>query len=296
MAGAVSSTADPAPRVFTVDSQIHLWSSGTPGGTHHRHPFTEDEAIAAMDAAGVDASVVVPPPWDPRGDAIAIAAAHRHPDRFAVTCTAALDPSPSRRLPDTLEQLGVVGMRVAFSLPRDRARLADGSADWLWPAAERAGVPLMVFAPGSLAEVEAVARRHPGLKIALDHMGLETGTTDARAFVPVRRRLGSLATLPNVAIKLTSAPIYSSGPYPFRSIDSYLREIFEAFGPARCFWGTDITRLSCSWRECVTHFTEELAWLTGRDRELVMGRALCDWLGWNPAPRHRPPEGREPLN
>jgi hypothetical protein len=26
-------------------------------------------------------------------------------------------------------------------------------------------------------------------------------------------------------------------------------------------------------------FTEELPWLSGRDLELVMGRAVCDWLG-----------------
>ena len=28
-------------------------------------------------------------------------------------------------------------------------------------------------------------------------------------------------------------------------------------------------------------FTEELPWLKGRDLELVMGRAVCDWLGWS---------------
>jgi hypothetical protein len=27
-------------------------------------------------------------------------------------------------------------------------------------------------------------------------------------------------------------------------------------------------------------FTEELPWLQGRDLELVMGEAICDWLGW----------------
>jgi hypothetical protein len=26
-------------------------------------------------------------------------------------------------------------------------------------------------------------------------------------------------------------------------------------------------------------FTEELPWLKGRDLELVMGRAVCDWIG-----------------
>jgi hypothetical protein len=30
---------------------------------------------------------------------------------------------------------------------------------------------------------------------------------------------------------------------------------------------------------CVTVFTEELPWL-GRDLELVMGEALCNWVGW----------------
>jgi len=28
-------------------------------------------------------------------------------------------------------------------------------------------------------------------------------------------------------------------------------------------------------------FTEEMPWLKGRDLDLVMGRALCDWLGWS---------------
>jgi hypothetical protein len=35
-----------------------------------------------------------------------------------------------------------------------------------------------------------------------------------------------------------------------------------------------------SWRQCVTVFTEELSWLKGRDLELVMGEALCNWVGW----------------
>ena len=51
-------------------------------------------------------------------------------------------------------------------------------------------------------------------------------------------------------------------------------------GPTRLFWGTDITRMPCSYRQCVTMFTEEMPWLTGRDLELVMGQAVCDWLGW----------------
>jgi hypothetical protein len=60
----------------------------------------------------------------------------------------------------------------------------------------------------------------------------------------------------------------------------HLRQVYDAFGPQRIFWGTDITRMPCSWRQCITLFTEELPWLTGHDLELVMGRAFCDWIGW----------------
>ena len=27
-------------------------------------------------------------------------------------------------------------------------------------------------------------------------------------------------------------------------------------------------------------FTEEMPWLKGRDLEMVMGRGVCDFLGW----------------
>jgi len=31
----------------------------------------------------------------------------------------------------------------------------------------------------------------------------------------------------------------------------------------------------------VAMFTEKTPWLKGRDLEPVMGRAVCDWVGWN---------------
>jgi hypothetical protein len=33
-------------------------------------------------------------------------------------------------------------------------------------------------------------------------------------------------------------------------------------------------------RRIVTMFTEELPWLQGRGKDLVMGQAICNWLGW----------------
>ena len=110
-------------------------------------------------------------------------------------------------------------------------------------------------------------------------MGRSGGTTDDAAFANLPELL-ALARLPNVAVKLSGAPSYSSEAYPWRNIHGYIERIYNAFGPHRSFWGTDITRMPCSYRQCVTMFTEELPFLSGTDKELVMGRALCDWIGW----------------
>jgi hypothetical protein len=60
--------------------------------------------------------------------------------------------------------------------------------------------------------------------------------------------------------------------------------VYDAFGPRRMFWGTDWTRLTCPWRQDITLFIEELPWLSGEDKEWIMGRAICEWLDW-PLPK-----------
>ena len=89
-----------------------------------------------------------------------------------------------------------------------------------------------------------------------------------------------LARLPNIAVKATGAPGYSSESYPFPAMHTYLQQIYEAFGPERMFWGTDISKMPCSWRECITMFTEQLPWMKAEDLPLVMGGAVRKWWGW----------------
>jgi hypothetical protein len=62
----------------------------------------------------------------------------------------------------------------------------------------------------------------------------------------------------------------------------HLRRMIDAFGPRRCFWGTDLThqRGKYPYRQYVTHFDEELAFLSDADRRLIMGDALLDFLKW----------------
>ena len=130
---------------------------------------------------------------------------------------------------------------------------------------------------GSVPVVDLFAT--PGRPL-LDHLGVPLGAMGDAAF----RHIGELEALarhPNVAVKATGVPAYAEDRYPYRSIHGHLHRIYDAFGARRFFWGTDITKMPCSWRQCVTLFTEELRWLPQSDKPLVMGRALRDWLGWN---------------
>ena len=67
-----------------IDAQIHLWTEGTVVPPHRTSPYLADEALADMDAAGVTGAVIHPPSWDPHSNALAIAAAKAHPERFAI--------------------------------------------------------------------------------------------------------------------------------------------------------------------------------------------------------------------
>jgi predicted TIM-barrel fold metal-dependent hydrolase len=93
----------------------------------------------------------------------------------------------------------------------------------------------------------------------------------------------ALAKFPNVSVKLSTTPFYSAESYPFRDMTVHIRRLFDAFGPQRCYWGTDLTNSfnKCTYRQRVTHFTETLDFLSADDKRWVMGDAIRERLQWS---------------
>lgn len=267
--------------MLIVDSQVHIWKDAKLGAHHRQIPtFSKDDLLAEMDAGGITAAVICPPFSLPEVNVLASEAARQHPDRLCVMGFFPIDKAESR---DTIRtwkhRPGMKGLRWVLNQPHHKQWFEDGTLDWVWPAAEREDLPVALLHNDNLAAIGKVAARHPGLKLAIDHLGCVSGTKDRAAFATLPDLL-ALAKYKNVSVKLSGAPSNSSEGYPWRNIHDDIRRIYDAFGPSRCFWGTDITRLHCTWKQAVTMFTEELPWLKGRDLELVMGKALCNWLGW----------------
>ena len=274
--------------MLIVDAQVHLWQRVAPGSVPQRpEPFRAAELLALMDECGVDRVVLAPTSWSDDGDDgndVVVEAVAKHPDRFrAVGVLALRDPKSRDRLTGWRGR-GLIGFCLRFHHKHLAPLLTDGSTDWVWPAAEQAGVPVTVNAPGQLAHIGRVARDHPRLKIAIDHLGLGPAAEDPKEAVD---ELVRLAAFDNVVVKADGLPNHSSVPYPFEDLHPHVCRALEAFGPKRFLWGSDLTRslrpgcsLSSNYRQAIGMFTEHLACLTAADRELVMGKALCDWMGW----------------
>lgn len=274
--------------MLIADAQVHIWGANTPERpwparleAHRDPPIGKDEMLAAMDAAGVDRCIIVPPSWEGDRNDLALEAAQKHPTRFAVMGRLNAEAPDARdALKTWRKQPGMLGLRFTFHAPMLVPPLTDGRMDWLWAAAEKYGIPIMVLVtPDLIHHIERIAQRHPGLKLVMDHLALKRLTKDEEAFHDLDKLLG-LAKYPNVAAKATALPCFTNDSYPYRRLHPYIRRVYDAFGPKRMFWGTDYSRLPCTYRQGVTMFTEELPWLTAEDKEWIMGRGVCEWTGW----------------
>lgn len=167
-AAARTSVVQPGRKRLIVDAQVHLWKAESPEWRwvpgmvpQMPEPFTIEKLVPLMEAAGVDRVVVVPPSWPGDRNDYGLEAAKRYPDRFAVMGRIPLkNPQSAALLAKWKEQPGMLGIRVTFLGPAD-AWLSDGTADWFWPAAEKAGLPVMFLTNNRTAEFVRIAERHP---------------------------------------------------------------------------------------------------------------------------------------
>jgi predicted TIM-barrel fold metal-dependent hydrolase len=274
--------------MFIVDSQIHVWGANTPerpwparAEAQKPYPVTAEMVLTEMDANGVDRVIIVPPSWEGDRNDLGLAAARARPDRFAVVGRLDVEaPGGREQIAGWMKQPGMLGLRFTYHIPVLQEPLLQGRIDWVWAELEKAGVPLYILCPHSHVHLfDRIAQRHPGLRIVMDHLGLNSHFKDEACFRDLDRLL-ALSKHPNVAVKSTALPCYTTDTYPFRKVHGHLRRVYDAFGPKRMFWGTDWTRLPCPYGECIDLFTKELPWLSGEDKEWIMGRGVCEWLGW----------------
>ena len=266
-----TSPAQGEQRRRIVDAQVHLWKAERrtgPGCRRSRKCRNHSPSRARADDGRSwrrprrDRAAV----WPSDRNDYALEAAKRYPDRFAVMGRIPLQESEIGRAAADMEAAARHARR-ARDVPRADARLAHRRHRRIGSGRRprRRACRSCSWRAGKVPTFARIAERHPQLTLIIDHMGLSVETVQGTA--RSRRRSTqavALAKYPNVCVKLSSAPTNSLEAYPFRDMTPHIKRVFDAYGPQRCYWGTDITNsfVKASYRQRITHFTEELTFLS----------------------------------
>jgi predicted TIM-barrel fold metal-dependent hydrolase len=238
-----------------IDAQIHNPSA--------MMPFSEalsDEikleigvelAREAIDSVRVDKAVVF------AAQPFMDAAVARYPDLF--TGVGVIDHTA-----DNLEEIMATyrqrpGMLGARTLPTNYGAVRQdptkeltlndtflsGGFDRYWAYAEKYQVPMFFSAHNFASALIPVAERYPDLTIIVDHFGI---TQSLRTEIEGDRfkalpGLLEMARYPNVYVKCCGTPLVSRDPFPYDDIWPAFHQILKAFGPERCMWASDYTRM-----------------------------------------------------
>ena len=280
--------------MLTIDAQVHVYERDHPGRPwaavlHGPPEVTGDDMIAAMDAVGVDAAVLVSAFTMYRYDASYAMEVHAaHPGRFAlIKPVDPSDPAVAETIADWAKTKGAVGIRIMM-----RGDVATDPADpglnRVLAAAGRHSLPVNLLAYGRLEQVAQMAARNPDTRIVIDHVGLQQPfepPAPAEPFADLPAVL-ALAAQKNVVIKITGACTLSHQPFPYKDIWDPLARIFDAYGLDRCLWGTDWTRAVglLSYEQGVQAFRVSDR-LSDSDRATLMGGTLQRVYNWTPSGR-----------
>ena len=266
-----------------IDAQVHAYERDHPGRPwaavlHGPAAVTGEDMIAAMDAVGVDAALLVSVFTMYRFDSsYAEQVYSAHPTRFRlIKPVDPTDPGVNETIDDWVRTPGTVAIRIMLNrgVSEDAT---DPGINRVLAGAARHNIPLNLLCWGRLDQVKQLAARNPDTRIVVDHVGLQQPYEPPLLENPFGElaKVLSLAEHPNIAIKITGACTLSQKAYPYPDIWDPLARIFDAYGFERCLWGTDWTRAVqvLTYKQGVDAFK-----LTDRlsvgEREALMGGSL----------------------
>ncbi|HUB11513.1 MAG TPA: amidohydrolase family protein [Acetobacteraceae bacterium] len=276
-----------------IDVQVHAYERNHPGRPwasvlHGPPEVTGDQMVAAMDELGVDGALLVSPFAMYRHDASYALEVHaKHPGRFGlIKPVDPSDPAVAEIVTDWAATRGTVGVRIMLNREGVATDPADPGLNAVLTTAARHGLPVNLMATGRLDQAAQLAARNPNTQVVIDHLGLPQPFQPPPSAQPWADlpKLLALAAHDNIVVKVSGACTLSHQPFPYADIWDPLARVFDAFGIARCMWGTDWTRAVAllTYAQGVEAFrvTDRLS---DSDKAALMGGSLQRIYRWSPA-------------
>lgn len=267
-----------------VDAHQHFWRLADRAGAWpppelgaiHRD-FGPDDLAPLLAAAGVDATVLVQSLPTLHDTHALLALARATPwVRGVVGWVDFKAPDAPVAIAELAREPLLKGLRPMLQDLPDDHWIADPAADPAAAAMARHGLVFdALVRPRQLSGLHVFARRHPGLRIVVDHA--------AKPFIargeiePWRGALARLAALPRVHCKLSGLLTEAGERTDAAGLRPYVQAVWTLFGPRRLIWGSDwpVLRLAgdyAGWLALAEALLDEVEpRATRADREAVFG-------------------------
>ena len=223
-----------------IDAHVHVWTLGAPPFTHNddmstqrpEYPGLVEDLIRYMDLNRIDRTVLIQCMYHGYDNSYMCDGLRRFPDRLhGVALLDPLQPRAAEKLERLYREHGVQGMRLYPIRDGDASWLSSATQDDLWDRARRLGVPFTWFGRcHQIPLLEPILERFPEVKVIVDHLGepvLSEGLDgDLRLLLEAAKHA-------NLYVKATRIDGISAQPWPHEDVHSYIKAIYEAFGPER---------------------------------------------------------------
>lgn len=157
------------------------------------------------------------------------------------------DPAAEQVLQRHCEHPNVRGIRFMLNhLPDDPLYCMTDRPDWLTDPGWQRGFALLEkyhlsfdlqIYPHQMPDAAALAARHPGIQLLLDHTGLPI-RRDAGYLEDWRQNMRTLAAQPNIAAKISGLSMFEPD-WTADSIRPLVLDTIEIFGPERCLFASN---------------------------------------------------------
>ncbi len=276
---AVPSSLAAAPkRLPIVNGAEHAWLmndpkfpinarlSNCPNNKPTRN-YSMEHLLAEMKVHGIDKVVISHVCYYGTDNSYTIHCVKTHPDKFAgigLLVGHRLyrpdDPENPARLERLMKQDRLVGLRLSPIYDKDKVWINDPVSHPLWKKAEQLGAVFNIYlVPHQIRQVADMAERFPGVKVVIDHFAMIDITKPDSQGID---QLLALQRLPNVYIR-TSLHNPSQEQIPYRDMWSYLKRIYDRFGPQRMIYANFFELLII--KELIPFFTaEDKQWILGK--------------------------------
>jgi L-fuconolactonase len=261
------------PHIISADTQRYPHSPlfGKQSDWSKERPVTPEGLIAAMDEAGVEkAAIVQSSTCYGYDNSYVVDSIAQFPSRFTgVGSVDVLQADAPERIRYWAGH-GISGLRLftgGSTAAFDASTLDDRRSFPSWELCSEMGLSMCIQTdPVGLAQVAGLAKRFPGVRIILDHLGRPDVTDGA----PYKRAssLFGLAPFENIFLKLTPR-IFGDVRRGEASAETFFPRLVAEFGSHRLAWGSNFPASEKSMKDNLGVAQSCLACLSAEDQSWI---------------------------